>query len=159
MFDNVATNLRQQNIASGLSFLGEEAGFGISQTLIAYSEQSSYGRALWVGLLNTLLCAAVGIFFASLLGFSIGIARLSSNWLVAKLAAAYVDLLRNVPLLLQIFFWYFAVLRSLPGPDDSYAIGGSFFLNNRGIFLPAFLMDGYAGAVIAALVIGAVLGW
>lgn len=159
MFDNVATNLRQQNIASGLSFLNEEAGFGISQTLIAYSEQSSYGRALWVGLLNTLLCAVVGIFFASLLGFSIGIARLSSNWLVAKLAAAYVDLLRNVPLLLQIFFWYFAVLRSLPGPDDSYEIGGSFFLNNRGVFLPGFLMDGYGGVVIAALFGGALLGW
>lgn len=159
MFDNVASNLRQQNIASGLSFLNEEAGFGISQTLIAYSEQSSYGRALWVGLLNTLICAVVGIFFASILGFSIGIARLSSNWLVAKLAATYVDLLRNVPLLLQIFFWYFAVLRSLPGPDDSYEIADSLFLNNRGIFLPSFMMGGQGGLVFGALVLGAVLGW
>lgn len=159
MFDNVSSNLRHQNIASGLSFLNDEAGFGISQTLIAYTEQSSYGRALWVGLLNTLLCAVVGVFFASILGFSIGIARLSSNWLVAKMAAAYVDLFRNVPLLLQIFFWYFAVLRSLPGPDDSYEIAGSLFLNNRGIFLPSFMMEGQGGLVLAVLVLGSVVGW
>lgn len=159
MFDNVATNLRQQNIASGLSFLEEEAGFGISQTLVEYSEQSSYGQALWVGLLNTLLCALLGIFFASILGFSIGVARLSSNWLVAKLAATYVDLLRNVPLLLQIFFWYFAVLRSLPGPEASYELADSFFMNTRGIFVPSLVMEGHGVLVAGCMVLGAALGW
>ncbi len=104
--NNVAENLRRQNIASGFDFLGRTAGFDMSQTLIPYSNASTYGDAFWVGLLNTLLVAGLGILFATILGFLIGIARLSSNWLVAKLATVYVEVVRNVPLLLQLFFWY-----------------------------------------------------
>jgi general L-amino acid transport system permease protein len=135
--DNVAENLRRQNIASGFDFLGRTSGFDISQTLIEYSNLSTYGRAFWVGLLNTLLVAGLGIAAATVLGFVVGIARLSSNWLVARLATAYVEVLRNVPLLLQLFFWYFAVLKSLPGPRQSYALPGGVFLNVRGLNLPA----------------------
>jgi general L-amino acid transport system permease protein len=133
---NVAANLRARNIASGFGFLEQPAGFGISQTLIAYSEASSYGRAFLVGILNTLLVAVVSIALATMLGLLIGIARLSPNWLVSRLAAAYVEVLRNIPLLLQLFFWYFAVLRPLPGPRQSLDLGGAVFLNNRGLFLP-----------------------
>ncbi len=122
--DNVADNLRRQNIASGFAFLDRTSGFDVSQTLIEYSSTSTYGRAFWVGLLNTLLVAGIGIAAATVLGFVIGIARLSSNWLVAKLAAAYVEVLRNLPLLLQLFFWYFAVLKSLPGPRQSHVLPG-----------------------------------
>src|SRR5262245_44073667 len=111
---NVADNLRRQNIASGFEFLGRTSGFDISQTLIEYSNLSTYGRAFWVGLLNTLLVAALGIVAATVIGFIVGIARLSSNWLIARLATAYVEVVRNIPLLLQLFFWYFAVLKTLP---------------------------------------------
>jgi general L-amino acid transport system permease protein len=155
---NVAANLKARNIASGFGFLEQPAGFGISQTLISYDEASSYGRAFLVGLLNTLLVAVVSIVLASILGLLIGIARMSPNWLVAHLAAAYVEVLRNIPLLLQLFFWYFAVLRPLPGPRQSFSLGEMVFLNNRGLFLPdvgignvgAFILAG-ALAILALL--------
>jgi general L-amino acid transport system permease protein len=120
---NARANLAAQGFASGLGFLDNTAGFGISQTLIAYSETSSYGRVFLVGLLNTLLVAGVGIVLATILGFIIGIARLSPNWLVARLAGGYVELIRNLPLLFQILFWYLAVLGALPGPRQSIGIG------------------------------------
>jgi general L-amino acid transport system permease protein len=132
---NTATNLRKQNIASGFGFIGRTAGFDVSQSLIAYDNSSTYGRAFLVGLLNTMLVAGLGILIATTLGFIIGIARLSSNWLVARLAAVYVELIRNVPPLLQLFFWYFAVLKALPLPRQSYSFGGA-FLNVRGLYLP-----------------------
>lgn len=122
--------------ASGFGFLNNTAGFDIVQHLIPYSEQSTYGRVLLVGLLNTLLVAALGIVFATVLGFIIGIGQLSSNWLIAKLCVAYVEVLRNLPLLLQIFFWYFAVLRALPSPRDSFNPFDDVFINNRGLYLP-----------------------
>lgn len=131
------TNLENQHIASGFAFLNHTAGFGVIQTLIPYSEQSTYGRVFWVGLCNTLLVAAVGTVIAVALGFVIGVARLSSNWLVARLAAVYVEILRNIPLLLQLFFWYFAILRPLPGPRDSIVLLPNVFLNNRGVVMPA----------------------
>jgi general L-amino acid transport system permease protein len=133
---NVIANLQARHIASGFGFMEQPAGFAISQTLIAYSEASSYGRASLVGLLNTLLVAAISVVLATALGLFIGVARLSRNWLVAHLAAAYVEILRNIPLLLQLFFWYFAVLRQLPGPRQSVNIADSVFLNNRGLFIP-----------------------
>ncbi len=133
---NAVENLRRQAIASGFAFLSSESGFGILQSLIAYDETSTYGRAFLVGLLNTLLAAGVGIVLATLLGFVIGVARLSRNWLVAKLAAIYVEVVRNIPLLLQLFFWYFAVLRALPSPRQSLSAGESLFLNIRGLYLP-----------------------
>jgi general L-amino acid transport system permease protein len=153
---NVVANLQARHIASGFGFLEQPAGFAISQTLITYSEASSYGRAFIVGLLNTLLVAVISVVLATILGLIIGIARLSPNWLVSRLAAAYVEVLRNIPLLLQLFFWYFAVLRQLPGPRQSFAIGETVFLNNRGLFLPEAGL-GNAGAFILAATL-AVLG-
>jgi general L-amino acid transport system permease protein len=156
--DNVADNLRRQNIASGFAFLGRTAGFDVSQSLISYSSTSTYGRAFWVGLLNTLLVAVLGIAAATLIGFVIGIARLSSNWLVAKLAAAYVEVVRNIPLLLQLFFWYFAVLKNLPGPRQSHVLPGGAYLNVRGLYLPAPVLEPGFGFVVLALVAGVLIG-
>lgn len=130
-------NLERQHIASGFAFLDHTAGFGVIQSLIPYSEESTYGRVFWVGLCNTLLVAALGTVLAVSLGFVIGIARLSTNWLVAKLAAVYVETLRNIPLLLQLFFWYFAILRPLPGPRESITLLPDVFLSNRGVAMPA----------------------
>jgi general L-amino acid transport system permease protein len=153
---NVAANLRRQNIASGFGFWDRTSGFDISQTLIAYSNTSSYGQAFWVGLTNTLLVAAIGIVLATILGFVIGIARLSSNWLVAKLATVYVEVIRNLPLLLQLMFWYFAVLKNLPGPRQSLALPAGASLNVRGLYLPAPVPQDGFGAVLWALLFGIV---
>lgn len=153
---NVVENLRRQNIASGFGFWDRTAGFDISQTLIAYSNTSSYGEAFWVGLTNTLLVAALGIVFAAVLGFIIGIARLSSNWVVARLATVYVEAIRNVPLLLQLMFWYFAVLKNLPGPRQSLALPAGASLNVRGLYLPAPVPQDGFGMVALAFLIGIV---
>ena len=134
--DNAAENLARAKIASGFGFWDHIAGFDISQTLIDYSSTSSYGRAFWVGLINTLLVATLGIVLATVLGFVIGIARLSKNWLLARMAGGYVEIIRNLPLLLQLLFWYNAVLKALPELRDSLVIPGGGFLNNRGLFLP-----------------------
>ena len=134
--NNVAANLDRLDIASGYGFLGERAGFGVPTSLIDYSPEASYLRAFAVGIFNTLLVSILGIISATLLGFAMGIARLSSNWLVRSIAAVYVEGLRNVPLLLQIFFWYFAVLGALPQPRQAYALADTVFLSNRGLFLP-----------------------
>ncbi len=133
--DNTATNMKTRGIASGFGFLDVTAGFGIIQTLVQYSEESSYGRTFIVGLLNTILVAALGLFFATILGFLIGIARLSHNWLLQKVATVYVETFRNIPLLLQILFWYNAVLKPLSGPRELHQAGDSvyFSINNRGI--------------------------
>lgn len=152
---NAARNLAQAHIASGFAFWNNTAGFDISQTLIAYSSSvSTFGRAFWVGLLNTLLVAAIGIVLATVFGFIIGIARLSSNWLVARLAGGYVELVRNVPLLLQLLFWYNAVLKSLPELHGSVTLPGGAMLNNRGLFLPRPELALGSGAVLIALVFG-----
>ncbi len=152
---NAARNLAQAHIASGFAFWNNTAGFDISQTLIAYSSSAStFGCAFWVGLLNTLLVAALGIVLATVLGFIIGIARLSSNWLVARLAGAYVELIRNVPLLLQLLFWYNAVLKSLPQLRGSMTLPGGAILNNRGLFLPRPEFAPGSGVVVVALLFG-----
>ncbi len=152
LFHNTTANLERQGIASGFDFLGSTAGFGIIMTLIEYSEESTYGRAFWVGLLNTILMSAIGIVLATILGFIVGIARLSTNWLISRMATVYIETLRNIPLLLQIFFWYFAVLRTVPGPRQSYALGESIFVNNRGIYTPKPLFgDGFEFIVIGLL--------
>lgn len=137
IFQNTQENLHRLGIASGFGFLSSPAGFDIIQTLIPYSAASSYGQVFWVALLNTLLVSALGIGFATLLGFVIGVARLSKNWLIAKLALVYIEIFRNIPLLLQIFFWYFAVLRAAPAPRQSLNLGDALFLNIRGLYLPA----------------------
>ncbi|HLH97831.1 MAG TPA: amino acid ABC transporter permease [Xanthobacteraceae bacterium] len=132
---NAAQNLAERR--SGFGFLFNTAGFGIDFTLIPYSETDTYGRVFLVGLLNTVLVSAIGIVFATLIGFLIGIGRLSSNWLIARLAGGYVELIRNLPLLFQILFWYLAVLGTLPGPRQSLSVLGIAFMNNRGFWVPA----------------------
>jgi general L-amino acid transport system permease protein len=153
---NAAENLARAKIASGFDFLNVTAGFDIGQALIDYSSQTStYGSAFLVGLLNTLLVAAIGIILATVIGFTVGIARLSKNFLVERLATAYVELIRNVPLLLQLLFWYNAVLKALPEMAASLQVPGGFILNNRGLFTPRPLFaDGpQIIAVLAATVV------
>ncbi len=152
--DNVSENLRRQNIASGFEFLGRTSGFDVSQSLIEYSNASTYGRAFWVGLFNTLLVAGLGIVAATVIGFVVGIARLSPNWLIARLATVYVEVVRNVPLLLQLFFWYFAVLKNLPNPRQSYVLPGGVYFNVRGVYLPAPVLQPGFGAVAIAFGLG-----
>jgi len=148
---NAIANLERAHIASGFGFWNTTAGFDISQALIQFDSQtSSYGRAFWVGLLNTLLVASIGIVIATILGFIIGIARLSKNWLVAKVAAGYVETIRNLPLLLQLLFWYNAVLKALPEFRESFVIPGGIYLNNRGLFIPQPIFgNGFLWVVIA----------
>jgi len=163
---NAADNLARAHVASGFDFWGVTAGFDISQTLIDYSSSTSTnGRAFWVGLLNTLLVAGFGIVFATIIGFVVGIARLSKNFLVERLATSYVELVRNVPLLLQLLFWYNAVLKALPQTAMSLMLPGGIILNNRGLFLPRPLFaDGWhiagvlAAAVASAVVFNVVTG-
>ena len=157
VIDNTVHNLQRQNVATGFGFLDKPAGFGIVFSLVEYSEQSTYGRALLVGFLNTLLVAVIGILVATVLGLTLGVARLSSNWLIAKLATIYIETLRNIPLLLQIFFWYFAVLRTLPGPADSLTFLDILFINNRGFSVPSFSFGGGSGDVLASFGLGLVL--
>jgi general L-amino acid transport system permease protein len=157
--DNAADNLQRAKVASGFGFWENTAGFDISQTLIAYTVTSTYGRAFWVGLLNTLLIAALGIVFATMLGFAIGIAQLSKNWLVARLSRGYVELIRNLPLLLQLLFWYNAVLKALPELRESLAFPGGIFLNNRGLFIPQPVFGPAVRASLVALAVGAVLAF
>ena len=133
---NLMHNLEVRGISTGFGFLSNRAGFEINQSLIPYDESSSYGRTFIIGLLNTLLVSGLGIVFATILGFIIGVARLSKNWLIAKLAAAYVETFRNIPLLLQILFWYFAVFLNLPAPSEALHVGDSIFLTLRGLYLP-----------------------
>ena len=154
IISNTAANLRRQNIASGFGFWNTTAGFDISQTLIQYTNTSTYGRVFWVGLTNTLLVAAIGVVFATIVGFIMGIARLSTNWLIARLATVYVETIRNIPLLLQLFVWYFAVLKSLPPPRQSLELMGGAVLNLRGLYLPEPLPQPGFEAPLAALALG-----
>ncbi len=153
---NTITNLERQGIASGFGFLDKPAGFGIQLTLIEYSELSPNSRVFWVGLLNTLLVAGIGIFFATFVGFIMGLARLSTNWLVARLATVYIETIRNVPLLLQILFWYIGVLQTLPHPRDSIVMADLFYLNNRGFYTPKPIYGEGFGLVVAAFLFGLV---
>lgn len=156
LFHNTQHNLSQRGILSGFGFLDNSAGFGISQHLIDYKESDSYGRVFVIGLLNTLLVSFIGIVLATILGFILGVARLSPNWLISKLATVYIEIFRNIPPLLQIFFWYFAVFLPLPGPRQSLNIGDTFFLSNRGLNMPApTLAEGFWPfffAIVLALV-------
>ena len=150
---NAIVNLERQNIASGFGFLDNTAGFSITQSLVNYSEESSYGQAFLVGLLNTILVAVIGVILATVIGFIVGVARLSNNWVISRLAAVYVEVIRNIPLLLQIFFWYFAVLRSVPNPRNSVEFPGDVFLNNRGLFMPKLVFEAGAWVIGVAILI------
>ena len=156
---NAAINMRARGIPMGFGFWNDVAGFDINLHLINYSNLSTYGQAFWVGLLNTLLIAAICIPLATLLGFVIGVARLSPNWLLSRFALVYTSVMRNTPLLLLLLFWYNAVLKSLPGPRQSISIGDVVFLNNRGLYLPMPVAREpsvwFVGAVLTAIVLAA----
>ncbi|WP_312123600.1 amino acid ABC transporter permease [Pantoea vagans] len=133
---NTIINLANRGITSGFGFLERTAGFGIVQHLIKYTEGDTYARVFLVGLTNTLLVSALCIVFASILGFAVGLARLSDNWLLRKLSNIYIETFRNIPPLLQIFFWYFAVLRNLPGPRQALNAFDMAYVSNRGLYVP-----------------------
>ncbi|WP_297834945.1 amino acid ABC transporter permease [Pseudomonas sp.] len=144
LFDNTQTNLQHRGITSGFEFLNRSAGFGIAQHLIPYTESDTYARVFVIGLLNTLLVTFIGVILATLLGFIVGVSRLSSNWMINKLATVYVEVFRNIPPLLQILFWYFAVFLTMPGPRGSHNFAGVFFFSNRGLNMPgANLTDAF----------------
>ncbi len=159
---NTAQNLAAQNKTTGFDFLFRTAGFDISFTLIPWSRTSLYWEAFVAGLLNTLLVAIIGIVFATLLGFTLGIARLSSNWLIARVATVYIETIRNIPLLLQLFFWYFAVLKAMPAVRQSFALPLDIFINQRGLMVPRPLPDqeftwvlvAISLSIIAAIAVG-----
>src|SRR5947209_4214455 len=154
---NARANLETQRITSGFGFLGNTAGFDVSQALVPYSGSDTYTRVFLVGLLNTLLVSVIGIFFATLIGFLVALGRLSPNWLLSRISGGYVELIRNLPLLFQILFWYLAVLAALPNPRQSVSLFGSVFLSNRGLVIPRPIGDpGFEPFVFALLI--AILG-
>jgi len=152
---NAQVNMDNRGIEFGYGFLSQESSFDVQFSLIEYDGSHSYARAYLVGLLNTLLVAFIGIIFATIIGVIVGIARLSPNYLIERSAAFYVEFFRNIPLLLQIFFWYFAALRALPLPQDADAIFGVFFLTIKGLFIPRFVWDNldiFFYSLIAAII-------
>jgi general L-amino acid transport system permease protein len=154
---NAIENLQRAKIASGFGFLNNTAGFDISIAMVQFSAAgSTYGDAFLVGLLNTLMVSAIGVVFATVLGFIMGVARLSKNWIVAKVAMVYVELVRNVPLLLQLLFWYNAVLGPLPQPRNSLDMGAGVYLNSRGLFMPRPLWGADMWALGVACLVGVV---
>ena len=151
---NTAENLRRANIASGYGFLNGRAGFDVSDTLIAFDSDSTYKRALLVGLLNTVVVALAGVVTASILGFLIGIGRLANNWLIRKICTVYVELFRNIPPLLVIFFWYFGVLSVLPLPRDSIELPFGSYLNSRGFYFPKLVWGEGSWLIPVAFLLG-----
>lgn len=153
LFVNTSENLQARGMSSGFGFLESTAGFSIAWSLLPYDAGDTYFHVYLVGIVNTLGVALVAIFFMTLLGFLVGVMRLSKNWLIAQIAAWYVEILRNTPLLLQILFWFLAVFSLLPRPRDSMAFLDLFFLNNRGFYMPAPIPgDGFDLTLIAILV-------
>lgn len=146
-----ASNMRERGIPLSFGFWNETAGFDINQTLLPYDTLSTYGQAFWVGVVNTLFISSLGIVLATMLGFVVGVARLSPNWIVSKVAASYVEVIRNIPLLLQLFFWYNAVLKPLPAPRMSIELPGGIYLNNRGLIIPEIQLHAGAGSVGLAI--------
>ncbi len=150
---NARANLQSQRITSGFGFLSHNAGFDVSQSLIPYSGSDTYTRVFLVGLLNTLLVSVIGIFFATVIGFLVALGRLSPNWLLARISGGYVELVRNLPVLFQILFWYLAVLAALPAPRQSVSLFGAFFLNNRGLVVPRPIAEAGLAAFGLAILI------
>lgn len=160
LYANVTIGMRQLGMSAGFAFMNSTAGFEISQKLIEYSPQDSYWRAFQVGVVNTLLVAVVGIALATVTGIVVGVAQLSPNWLIARLARTYVIIFRNIPLLLQLFFWYFGVFQALPNVRESIALPGSIYLSSRGLVIPWFEGTPTTGAwwLLVAAGIGAAVG-
>jgi general L-amino acid transport system permease protein len=158
---NARANLQAQRITAGFGFLANNAGFDVSQSLIPYSGSDPYTRVFLVGLLNTLLVSVIGIFFATIIGFLVALGRLSPNWLLARISGGYVELIRNLPVLFQILFWYLAVLAALPNPRQSISLFDSIFLSNRGLVIPKPVgqagFEPFVAALLVAIVASLVL--
>ncbi|MFW7341748.1 amino acid ABC transporter permease [Pollutimonas sp. H1-120] len=161
LVSNTLHNLAVRNISTGFGFLDREAGFAIGESVVDYTPADTYGRAIWVGILNTLRVSVAGIIAATLFGTVLGIARLSKNWLVSRVASAYIEIMRNIPLLLQLFFWYAIITEVMPGPRDALHPMPGVFISNRGLKLPSvqgdaldWVMGGLALAILAILVLG-----
>jgi len=153
VLNNMFINIEKRGINTGFDFLGNEAGFGILQTLIPYDESNTHGRVFIIGLLNTLLVSGISIFFATIIGLLVGIGRLSKNFMVSKLSMIYIETFRNIPVLLQILFWYNVVLASLPSPRQSMSYLDSVFFNNRGLYIPKPILESGFTAVVIAFVL------
>ncbi|WP_298243074.1 ABC transporter permease subunit [uncultured Bradyrhizobium sp.] len=153
---NARTNLENQHIAAGFGFLRNNAGFDVNQTLIPYTGSDTFLRVFVVGLLNTLVVSVVGIFFATLIGFIVALCRLSPNWLLSRVGEIYVEIIRNLPLLFQILFWYLAVLAALPNPRQSISLLGIAFLSNRGLVIPSLIGGNGLEPFLAVLALGIV---
>ena len=153
---NTMSNIEQRGIKTGFDFLSGTAGFGIHETPISFTESDTHGRVFLVGLSNTLIIAFIGIILSTFLGLIVGVLRLSNNWLIKKLAAAYIDIFRNIPILLQILFWYNVVLKALPSPRQSLDFFGTIFLNNRGFIIPQPSFNSTTIAVITGVLISIV---
>lgn len=161
LLSNTMTNLARQGIASGFGFLDQRAGFDVSLSFLEFGRNDTYLRAFWTAVVNTLVLAVLGIVFATIIGFLLGlarVARVAPNWLISRLATVYIETFRNIPLLLQLFFWYFAILRPLPSPRDSLDMLSGVFLNNRGLYMPKPLLDSGAQLTLLALVLGLAFG-
>ncbi|NYT85088.1 amino acid ABC transporter permease [Pollutimonas harenae] len=161
LVSNTLHNLAIRNISTGFDFLHREAGFAIGESVIDYTPADTYGRAIWVGILNTLRVSVIGIIAATLFGTLLGIARLSKNWLVSRVASTYIEVMRNIPLLLQLFFWYAIITEVLPGPRTALNPIPGVFLSNRGLKLPAlqgdaldWMVAGLALAIVAIILLG-----
>uniref|UniRef100_UPI0033411282 amino acid ABC transporter permease n=1 Tax=Castellaniella defragrans TaxID=75697 RepID=UPI0033411282 len=160
---NTLHNLAARNISTGFSFLREEAGFAIGESMIAYSPADTYGRAVVVGLLNTLRISVIGVIVATLLGTLLGISRLSKNWLISRLAGLYIEVMRNIPLLLQLLFWYAIITELMPGPRQALSPVANVFLSNRGLKVPWFKGDAmdwiFGGLALAIILIVLLAHW
>ncbi len=153
---NTSHNIEQRGIRTGFGFLKGTAGFAINDSPISYNESDTYARVFLVGLLNTLIVSFVAIIFSTILGLIIGVLRLSKNWIIRKMAAAYIDIFRNIPILLQILFWYNVVLRSLPEPRQSINFFGKIFINNRGFYIPRAALNSTTISIIVSIFLVAV---
>ncbi|MFJ3463436.1 amino acid ABC transporter permease [Achromobacter spanius] len=161
LVSNTLHNLAARNIATGFGFLPREAGFAIGESLISYSTSDTYSRAIVVGLLNTLRVAVLGIVLATILGTLIGVGRLSKNWLVARVTSVYVEVMRNVPLLLQLFFWYAVITENMPGPRQAHNPLPGVFVSNRGLKVPEligtsvdWMLAGLGLAIVLIMILG-----
>ncbi|MBT6879903.1 MAG: ABC transporter permease subunit, partial [Gammaproteobacteria bacterium] len=153
IISNTLANMEARGIKSGFDFLWGTAGFDILMSLIPYEPTDTYGRTFIVGMLNTVLVSSIGIVLSTVVGFVMGVAYFSHNWLIRKIATVYVETFRNIPLLLQVFFWYFAVLSALPSARQSLSLGEAIFLNVRGLYLPDAVGEPGSGVVYAAIAV------
>ena len=154
---NALANMEARGIKSGFGFLFTTSGFDILMSLIDYDATHTYGKTFIVGLLNTILVSIIGIILSTIVGFLVGVSYFSHNWLLKRLSIVYVETFRNIPLLLQVFFWYFAVLAALPQVRDSLSIGEAIFLNVRGLFFPELVEESGASFVYASIAVAIVL--